>query len=257
MSASLARIEIYPLKSGDGQSVALAAVLPSGALQHDRRFAMVDEAGKFINATRMPLFHKLRTHFDPASDSLSFAADGRREVFSLVSDGGAIEAWLSSYFGLSVRLIENQEVGLPDDPDAPGPTVVSTATLVVVASWFDGLSVEEVRRRFRANLEIDGVEPFWEDRLCAAVGQVVRFRVGDVMLGGVNPCQRCVVPSRDSQTGEVWPEFSRRFSRQRQQHLPEWADRSRFDHFYRLSVNTQAVGSPGVVCVGDEVEITE
>lgn len=46
-----------------------------------------------------------------------------------------------------------------------GPSVVSTATVETIASWFDGTRVESPRRRFRANFEISGVPAFWEDRL--------------------------------------------------------------------------------------------
>jgi hypothetical protein len=127
-----------------------------------------------------------------------------------------------------------------------------------VATWFDGLAPGEVRRRFRANLEIDGVEPFWEDRLYSDEGGAVRFQVGDVVLDGTNPCQRCVVPTRSSETGERYDEFARIFESRRYETLPYWATRSRFDHFYRLAVNTRPVpGKEGTIRVGDEVTILE
>jgi hypothetical protein len=92
-----------------------------------------------------------------------------------------------------VRLEENALAGFPDDTVAPGPTVVSAATLAEVSSWYEELALEEIRRRFRANLIIDGVEPFWEDRLYSEEGRFVRFQVGNVTLEGVYPCQRSVV----------------------------------------------------------------
>lgn len=255
MAASLARIDIYPLKSGNSQSVASAKVLASGALELDRRFALVDEDGLFIHGKRTPLFHALRTHYDPLADTLKLEHGGRRQGFRLADDGRELEAWLSDYFGLAVRLIENPTAGLPDDTESPGPTVISTATLATVASWFDGLSLEEVRSRFRANLEIDGVEPFWEDRLYRKSGEVVEFRVGSVTFGGVNPCQRCIVPTRESHSGQVWHGFAKQFSQHRAQSLPDWAERSRFDHYYRLCVNTRLVGQPDQINVGDVIDV--
>ncbi len=154
-----------------------------------------------------------------------------------------------------MRLVENCETGFPDDLDAPGPTIVSTATLVAVAEWFPGLTVDEARRRFRANLEIDGVEPFWEDRLYGRDGEPVRFRIGDVEFFGTNPCQRCVVPTRDSQTGDVLSDFQKQFATQRESTLPVWAERSRFNHFYRLAVNTRVVSSDGMLSVGSELSL--
>src|SRR5262249_25513767 len=135
--------------------------------------------------------------------------------------------------------VEDTEAGFPDDTEAPGPTVISTATLQAVASWFPGLDEQVMRLRFRANLEIGGVPAFWEDRLFAEVGSVVPFRVGDVLFEGINPCQRCVVPSRDPYTGGIFPHFQEIFARKRREFLPSWSTPSRFNHFYRLSCNTR------------------
>src|SRR4029079_14548107 len=114
-------------------------------------------------------------------------------TFHIDRDRSSLEDCFSARFDMPVTIAENAEAGFPDDPETPGPTFVSTATLECVASWFR-LPLDEVRRRFRANLEIDGGEPFWEDRLFAAVGNVVRFSVGNVSFEGTNPCARCVVP---------------------------------------------------------------
>jgi hypothetical protein len=74
-------------------------------------------------------------------------------------------------------------------------------------------------------------------------------------LAGVNPCQRCVVPTRDPNTGEKYPHFQRIFTQQRQATLPSWTTRSRFNHYYRLSVNTRIQSSQAgkVISIGDKV----
>jgi uncharacterized protein YcbX len=155
-----------------------------------------------------------------------------------------LESWLTRWFGQPVFFRRNPQGGFPDDKDAPGPTIISTATLEEVASWFPGLSVESARIRFRANLEIGGVPPFWEDRLFGEPDTVVPFRVGNVTFHGINPCQRCVVPPRDPETGEAIPDFS-----------PIFRARARFNHFYRLAVNTRVPASEAgkALRVGDEV----
>ena len=114
-----------------------------------------------------------------------------------------------------------------------------------------------MRRRFRANLEIGDVPPFWEDRLCADEGFVVRFIVGAVMLEGMMPWPRCAVPSRDPQTGEEDPGFQRHFAQRREATMPAWAPLARFDHFYRLSVNTRVPRAEAgkALRVGDDVRI--
>jgi uncharacterized protein YcbX len=114
--------------------------------------------------------------------------------------------------------------------------------------------MEEVLRRFRPNLVVRGVPAFWEDRLYAAADSV-SFRIGDVVLNGQNPCARCVVPTRDPLTGGAYPDFMKTFIERRKATLPPWAPPERFDHFYRLSVNTTiGKGEAGkVLQVGDAV----
>ncbi len=249
---------IYPIKSFDGTAVDEARLLPSGALEHDRQFALFDADGKVVNGKRTPQMHRLRSRFDLKTGRVTLSSGTHSRDFSLASDRDQIEEWLAAFFGFPVRLEENATAGFPDDTVAPGPTVVSTATLAEVSSWFEELALEEIRRRFRANLIVDGVEPFWEDRLYSEEGQFVRFQVGTVTLEGAYPCQRCVVPTRSSETGERYSQFMKIFEARRYETLPYWATRSRFDHFYRLAVNTRPIaGVAGTIHVGDDVQIVE
>ena len=253
--AFLARITVYPLKSGDGVDLNEARVLPGGGLEHDRQFAFVDAEGRFVNGKRTPALHRLRTSVDPQARTLRLNTGSDEHVFSIDAESPKISESLSKFFGRPVTLVENVSTGFPDDLESPGPTVISTATLETVAGWFPGLTVESVRRRFRANLEIGGVAPFWEDALYGHTGERVRLRIGDVELLGNNPCRRCGVPPRDPQSGEPWPDFVATFRQQREATLPEFVERSRFDHFYRLAVNTVPASSGGVLRVGDRVTV--
>jgi MOSC domain-containing protein len=241
MSARLQRITIFPIKSLDGVSVDESDILPSGGLANDRRFALIDAEGRFVSGKRTAAVHRIRASYDlPALlVRLHDTARNVQATFSLAESKSEIGAWLSDALGVACVFSENATGGFPDDTDAPGPTLVSAATLCEVASWFPPLSLGETRRRFRANLEIDGVEPFWEDQLVGGAGREVPFQIGDVEWLGVNPCQRCVVPTRASETGEAMPMFQKVFATRRQESLPTWSPADRFDHFYRLSVNTR------------------
>lgn len=255
----LARILIYPVKALEPVSLQEVRVLPTGALEGDRAFGMFDAAGKFINGKRNAKVHHLRSSFDAPARLLTLSgADRRREVvFHVDRERPLIEAWLSGFFEQPITFLHNGELGFPDDLDCPGPTVISTATLAEVARWFAPLDVAQMRLRFRANLELDGACAFWEDRLYSVKGSRVRFRIGDCVLDGNNPCQRCAVPPRDPHTGQNDPHFVKKFSELREQTLPSWAERSRFNHFYRLSVNTLLVPDHAgrVLRVGDPVEV--
>jgi hypothetical protein len=257
----LAGISIYPIKSLDGVAVTQATVLPSGALEHDREFALFNEKDNFVNSKRNAKVHLLRSRFESDFRTLSLQIQGTEQtfVFHLDRERTALAAWLSDYFGFSTKLEQDTVTGFPDDTNAPGPTVISTATIETVASWFPGLSVEQIRIRLRANLEIGGVPPFWEDRLFAEAASSVRFQIGEVMFEGVNPCQRCVVPTRDPITAEAYPNFQKIFVTKRKETLPSWVETSRFNHFYRLSVNTYVPASEAgkVLHQGDEVKILE
>jgi hypothetical protein len=227
-----------------------------GALRRDRAFALVDPQGRYVNGKVEPRVHGLRVRYDDALRVASFthAASGERAGFELDGDPAELAAWLSRVLERPLGVRRDDDGGFPDDEAAPGPTVISTATLEEVASWFPGLDAESMRRRLRANIELDGVPAFWEDRLYGAAGTVVPFRVGAVPFEGTNPCQRCVVPSRDPLSGEVTPAFSKRVSERRAAGLPSWAERSRFNHFYRLAVNTRAPLAAGLtIRTGDPV----
>ncbi len=219
-----------------------ARVLPSGALEFDRRWALVDGRGRFVNAKNRVEVHSIRAQFDLARLEVTLAG----QTCSLVRDGLSIASWFAERLGEPVEWRQNADMGFPDDTDSPGPTFISAASVARVGEWF-GLPPEEVRRRFRCNVEFDGVEAFWEDSLYGS-----RFRVGDVGVEAVNPCQRCVVPSRDSLTGAQDAGFQKRFAELRQAEMPPVAKRGQFTHYYRLTVNTR-IAEGGVIRVGDVV----
>ncbi len=243
----LSKILLYPIKSLDGVEVPEATVLPSGALRGDREWAIADLQGKFVNGKRTPLVHGLRTQFDLDTQTVTIAVQttGKSEQFGLERDRAGLETWLGEYFSFPVQMLRNTEMGFPDDPQSPGPTVISTATLETVSQWFPGMDVAGARSRFRTNLEIADCPAFWEDHLFGLAGTARTFQVGHVEFLGVNPCQRCIVPTRDATTGEPIANFQKVFGAKRRETLPEGVDPARFKqwftHFYRLAVNTRLV----------------
>ncbi|MBD2386632.1 MOSC domain-containing protein [Cylindrospermum sp. FACHB-282] len=263
----LAKILLYPIKSLDGVEVETATILASGAIigdglrpnLGDREFAIFDAQGRLVNGKRHPKIHLLRSQFSLESRTISLQTPGSNspQVFHLDEEQQKLTATLSDFFGFTVTLGQNSQQGFPDDTNSLGPTVISTATLVEVAGWYPGLTVDELRRRMRANIEIDGVPAFWEDRLFTEGGHTVSFQVGDVRFFGINPCQRCVVPTRDSYLGVAYPNFAKIFANQRQATLPKWVASSSFQNFYSLSVNTRLAASEAgkILQVGNKIEI--
>jgi uncharacterized protein len=255
----VAGIYLYPVKSLDGIKVENVQILSSGALKFDREFAMFDSEGKYVNGKRNPKVHLIRSYFHQKTRtvSLQFLDGASPQVFDLDSQKKELNQALSDFFELKVTLKQNIVMGFPDDTRSPGPTIVSTATLTEVASWFPGISVEEMRRRIRANIEIGGVEAFWEDKLFATAGNTVDFSIGDVLFVGVNPCLRCSVPTKNPDTGEAYLHFQKIFSQQREKNLPSGIEKSQFKGFYRLTVNTGLDSSEAGknIAVGAEVSL--
>lgn len=255
--STLTRIRTYPIKALDPLDLQTARITDVGGLEYDRRYAIVDDEGEFVNGKRTAAAHRLRSEYDPATDMLTLRVQGRDDVhqFHLQRDRSALETWLSDYFDITVQLEEQAGGAQTDSGTGWGPTVISTATLETVADWHD-IDVGEARRRFRPNLEIEGVEAFWEDRLFAAEGEAVRFRIGDVVFEGRGPVPRCVVPTRDSYTGETDDGFQTTFVEHRKATIPDWVDQSQFDHFFMLMILTRIPEAERgkELAVGDEIE---
>jgi len=327
---TLDRITIYPVKSLDGVEVSRALVLPSGALENDRRWRLVDIEGSVVNAKRTPLLHALGAEFAlvaPAAgllesagsaevadqqdharaaagslsiqklitlwvmpDSLlstSFPDADRQRLRTLAQDSfhlmpgkeGPCE-WLSEALGHAVFLEEKVDGGFPDDREAMGPTLISTATLLEVARWF-GFDLAESRRRFRSNLEIGDCDAFWEDTLACPKQSFYKqrqippgasgppladpyadlpsaepqpFSLGQAQFLATKLCNRCVVPSRDSRTATPSAHFRDAFEARRRQGLRADVDVSGSNHLYKLAVNTRPQGPAGahtLIAIGD------
>ena len=247
----LVNIRLHPIKSLDPVLVPEARISPSGGLALDRAWALYSVDGKWVNGKRTQAIHLIRASYSPDLREVTLSVPGdRREIptrtFAFPEAHEDAAEWFSVYFDQQI-IVRYSENGFPDDTVASGPTIVSTASLESVSDWFGptpqgfpGIAVDEARQRFRASLEINGVPAFWEDQLFGEDERsVVRFKIGEVNFEGSNPCARCPVPPRNSQTGEILEGFQKRFTQLRESTLPPWSPRPRFDHFYRLSTNTR------------------
>jgi len=260
--AYLAAIRLHPIKSLDAVSVTESRVGPGGGLELDRVWALYSADGECVNGKRTAAIHRIRAAFAPdlSSVTLSVPGDGvgfRIKEFAFPGDAASAAEWFSEYFDqpISVRYIPES---VPDDTLRNGPMIISTATLQAVTDWFPEIDLQEMRRRFRTPLEIQGVPAFWEDQLFGAEeAKSVRFHIGEVSFDGTNPCPRCPVSARDSQTGADTLGFQKRFAELRRQNLPPWTFVDRFAHFYHLGLNTRVAATEigKRLRVGDPVAI--
>ncbi len=249
MQPYLSRILVYPVKSLPAIEKSEAKVVEGAGIEGDRQFALFDADDRLLNAKRLGA-RIIRV-------SMLSAAPDNDEDSETELDFAPLEDAATTLLGQPVRLRSDSKSGFPDDLEATGPTVVGTASLEAVAEWFS-TSLDEVRRRFRANLEISGLEPFGEDRLFGPPGEPRAFRIGEVQLLGTNPCARCSVPSMDSQDGSVPdPHFAAKFSELRARNRCKDSHFDRYGHSYRFAVNTVlATGHGGrILRVGDPLRM--
>ena len=254
LSMVLGRILIFPIKSLDGIEVPESTITPGGILENDRIYAIFDEHGKVVNGKRTARIHQLRCAFDSSIEHVRLWENSSPVQFAL-DNPGPLNQWLTAFFGFPVSLKKETSAGFPDDTTAFGPTITSEASLRAVHDWYPGIDLESIRRRFRTNLELAGGDPFCEDRLYGEPATLKPFRIGNVSFLGHNPCQRCVVPTRDPGSGDPLSGFQKKFMEMRRQALPPWANIQRFNHYYRFAVNTSIPASEAgkLLRVGDSV----
>lgn len=261
--AAVSKVIIFPIKSLPGVEVDQCEFTQAGSLKGDREFAFQTQDGKVVNAKKYDKIHTIDAKYDLAARTVTlWSSDKSKTTFHLDEQREELCAWISNHLGIpGIKIKQDAEKGLPDDPDSPGPTLVSQATLIAAGKYFDPpLGLEEMRRRIRANIEIDGpdVPAYTEDKFYGeeGVGRIVTLGEAELIVTG--PCQRCIVPTRDSQTGiptAPMKLFAAQFSDGRRASLPEDVVASRFDkNAYRLTVN--GLGPQGgTLHVGDSVEV--
>jgi hypothetical protein len=211
MAATIARLNVTPIKGTRLQhptSVELTAV----GIVGNRRFHFVDAGGDLASCTDVGALMRLGSEWDPGSGEIGIVfPDGVRVAGSVVRLGaahvtdfdgkpvpgrfveGPIDEAVSAFAGRPLRLVMADEEG--DGPD------VHRLSLVALASVAD-LGVRHGRpdldpRRFRMNLELDGLGPFeeegWEGGL---------LRVGEAVIRVLGQVPRCVATTRDPATGD-------------------------------------------------------
>lgn len=198
----VSRINVTPVKSLALHHPDEIALTPSGA-RDDRRFVIVDGAGRLYNGKRDGQLVRSRADWDAAAGTLAITLPGGDVVAGEVERGRSapldvygkrmtarevLGPWadaLSDAVGLSLRLFERPEGGIATDT---GPaTLISRSSLDTIDG--DG-------RRFRMLLELEGLDAFAED-----AWEGSRLRVGEIVLLAGAPTPRCAVPTYGPDTG--------------------------------------------------------
>jgi uncharacterized protein len=258
MPPVLSKIRIYPIKSLDPVEVN-SVKIGTRSLLGDRRFALLNDDGGFINGKRTGLVNQLQATFDDELKHVIFNVRGSDEknTFHLSNDVSRIETFLSDFFKMKVHFIKNEEGRLMDEPDESATTVVAFETMQLLAdSLYD--PIDTLRLRFRSNIEISNVPPYWEEILASNTSENgIRFKIGEVEMIGISLRARCNVPPRDPFTGDTDKTFIKRMLLSREGSVPVWSHVRELNSLYHLSVNTfipdSEIGKE--IKTGDEVVV--
>lgn len=257
-TAQLDRIRIFPIKSLDYVEMESCDV-GFHSLLHDRSFAMMGDDGRYVNGKRTGRVNELKARYDLGNGFvyLSERSGGEESRFELDSNNKELIQYLSDFFGMGIMLVGSEKGELMDVPARSSVTVISEASIASLQDQLPHYPLEDLRMRFRANLEFTGVDAFWEEQLFAEPGTGIRFRVGNVEMIGVSPRARCNVPPRDPLTGNTDKEFVKRMMQSRKDSLLEGSHLLSYGNLYHLSVDTYVPPSQQgkKLHLGDKVEL--
>jgi uncharacterized protein YcbX len=209
--ATLVRLSVTPVKALR-LSHPREVELTTGGIPADRRFYLIDEDGALFDATDHGPLLRVAPRYDAASERLSLSfPDGStvegaadelgagvttdffgRDVDGRIVEGPLADA-LSAYAGRRVRVVRVRRDG--DGQDVHPLTIVSSESVRDLGNRDDRPDLDA--RRFRINLEIEGLSPYEEDTW---EGELVR--VGEVTLKVRGQIPRCVVTTLGPDTGE-------------------------------------------------------
>ncbi len=260
MKPTISRIRIYPIKALDPVELQEAEV-GVHSLRHDREFAMITPDQRFMNSKRTGRVNELKATYDLPNYMVHLTprAGGEVESFHLLNDKRKLEMCLENFFGEPLSLIQNEQGQLMDIPTASSVTIVSEASLQSLHQEFSDRNLEDVRLRFRATIELKGVDPYWEENLVGEPGVGMRIQVSDVEMIGVSPRARCNVPLRDPFTGITDKTFVKRMMKRREATLPKESHLPEYGNLYHLTINTYIPETQKGkwIRVGDEVKVIE
>lgn len=254
----LSGIRIYPIKSLD-PVVLQEAEIGVHSLKHDRTFALLTADGKYVNGKRTGRVNQLKAEYDLPNGNITLSTRGEDEkhAFKLEEGNPELLEYLSDFFEMPVILVHRQRGELMDVPTRSSATVVSQASIESLQNDLPNHSTEDLRLRFRHNIEISGVEAFWEEQLFRPSGEGIRFAIGDVEMVGMSPRARCNVPPRNPLTGKTDKQFIKAMLASRTKTLPANSFLPEYGNLYYFTVDTHLAEKEAgkVIKVGDPIKI--
>lgn len=263
---TVTKLITYPLKSAQGISLPSTG-FDAGGMRNDRRLMAIDEKGIFITSRHNPQLlnisvqmnadHWMLSHPEQASDCIipfantagtntSLAGQVWRDKINAIDAGEQAAEWISSILGKTSRIAlwtpKSRHSGKYDletsFADAAPLLIASEASMKQGCDW-GGVPYDA--RRFRPNIIVDGIEAFAEDNW-------THFQIGNVSFEMLDTCVRCILTTRDPDSGIAHPD------KQPMKALMEKHHNEAGQPLMGINVRltSEAVGS--MISVGDEVK---
>lgn len=251
MPVTVSQLAIAPVKGMRMQSTG-GVQLGEHGVTGDRVFLVVGEDGELLQTGRTPALVHIVPDWDrernvltlgfPDGDVVQGTPEPGAPATTRMYDGREIPGWiipgplsaaLSGYLGQNVHLFKRapEHIGHDDEP----VTLMSEASLQALAPEFNGTVPDS--RRFRMTITIAGADAWAEH---GWRGQ--RVTIGEVILRVVAPVPRCVVTTRNPESGATDARILHALARLRGKNditFGIWCE----------------IVRPGQVCVGDAVTL--
>jgi len=214
MAARVVRMSIAPVKSL-GLVHPDEVMLEQGGVAGNRRFWLRDETGRLFNGKRDGALQQIRPEWDEAKRRLVLAFPDGARVDGVVELGDEVVTemygypvpsrtvhgpWqdaISRFLGRPLELLWAEDGAVDRTRRGGTVSLVSRASLERLRAE-SGADRPVDGRRFRMLFEIDGVDAHEEDEWLGT-----QVRIGEAMIVLNGDIGRCVVTSRDPDTGVV------------------------------------------------------
>jgi len=207
----VARFSIAPVRSLGLEHPTEIELTERGVLE-DRRFYLIDDAGRLVDRLVVPRLVQVAAHTNPDATTLRLAFPDGQIVEDEIRLGEAIDTpihgrtgvghvvdgpWahpLSHFAGRPLRIVRTDRPG--GTRSAHPATLLTDGSLARLGAelgvgWVDP-------RRFRMLIDLEGGEAHEEDRWVGG-----RVALGDTILRISAPVPRCAITTQDPNTGQL------------------------------------------------------
>ncbi|MBI2762409.1 MAG: MOSC domain-containing protein [Chloroflexi bacterium] len=204
------RFSIAPVRSLGLRHPEALDLTPTGVLE-DRRFYLVDDAGRLVDRLVVGHLVQIAADTDPAGETLRLELPDGEVVDGTVRLGEPIQTalhgrtavghvvvgpWAAALEAIAGRRVRVVRTDRPGGTRSGNPTSLVSQGSVDELARRSGVSAIDARR-FRMLIELDGTVPHVEDDW---VG--LRIAIGEAILRVTDRDGRCAITTQDPETGE-------------------------------------------------------